>query len=92
MPPHLKILSDLRKSKRKKNNARRTGSNSAAVAAAAGSPPVKGKGRNGPAGPLTRRVDKLGAIIASPPHRKPSGPRQRPQTQPSKGATRTRGK
>jgi hypothetical protein len=88
MPPHLKILSDLRKAKRKKNNARRTGS-SAAVAAG-GSPAAKDKGLNGPPGPLTQRVDKLATIIASPPHRKPGG--GRPQTQPSKAATRTRGK
>jgi hypothetical protein len=86
MPPHLKVLSDLRKAKRRKNNTQRTAST--AVVAAGGSPTPKGG--KGPSSPHTKRVDKLAAIIASPPPRKTDG--RRPQAQPGKATNRWRGK
>jgi hypothetical protein len=80
MPPHLKILSDLRKAKRKKNDTRRAVPT--VTAAAKGSPTVKG-GKQPPT-PRTTRVDKLAAMIASPPPRNTAG--RRPQAQPAKTA------
>jgi hypothetical protein len=96
MPPHLKILADLRKVKRKNKNKGRTTPTATTTATTA-----KGTGKSqaaqggkGVASTLTKRVDKLAAIIASPPPPKSGGRWVKTKTQPSKSkaAPRSRGK
>jgi hypothetical protein len=94
MPPHLKILADLRKVKRKNKNKGRTTPTATTTAATATGKPQAAQGGKGVAGALTKRVDKLAAIIASPPPPKSGGRWVKTKTQPSKSkaATRSRGK
>jgi hypothetical protein len=73
MPPHLKILSDLRKAKRNNKRSRRPQAPAAKVAAK-GSPPVKRS--DGVSTPHVTRLNKLRALIASPRPRNSDGQRQ----------------
>jgi hypothetical protein len=87
MPPHLKILSNLRKAKRQKKNTQRK---STAAVTAKGS--AHGKAEKGVPAPHVHRVNKLAALLSAPTSRKTSGPKPTAPVRPGKPLHRSRAK